>query len=90
MLVHDVKKASAEKLAGVKAFSYLHSVDGKSITTAKELCRHLLEAEASGNRVDFVTRQTDWEYRSQTRYRSHKVGVSNVRLVGPRAPMNCN
>ena len=66
MLVHDVKKASAGKLAGVKAFSFLYSVDGKSITTVKELCRYLLDAEKLGNRVAFVTRQTDWEYRSQT------------------------
>ena len=89
LIIHDVRTASAGTLTGVRQYSFLHSVGGKSITNVNELCRHLLDAEATGTRVEFVTRVVGWAYRSRTVYRSHKIEASDVRLVGLHAPAKC-
>jgi len=89
LIINDVKSASAGELAGLKSYSLLHSIDGNTITSVNELCTYLLDAEASGKEVKFVTRRAAWGYRSRNKFKAHKVVPKNVRLIGPRAPEGC-
>ena len=68
----------------------LASVDGKTITTVKDLCTHLSSAERKNKKVNLLTRHINCDYRAQTRYSSHELTVKNVKLVGLHAPKDCN
>ena len=89
LLILDVKKASEGELAGVESFNFLASVDGRSFEKPDVLCTYLKSIEAAKGKVRMVTRSVDWEYQSQTSYKSHEIKVSNVRLVGPRVKEGC-
>ena len=90
LFIHDVRMDSLSELLGVEAYTFLASIDGKLINTVTALCTYLEAAQATGRKVRLITRQADWEYRSQTTYRSYEINVADVRLVGPRAPDGCH
>ncbi len=90
LFIQSVATASIGSLAGVKPWGYLASVDGKTITTVKDLCTHLSSAERKNKKVNLLTRHINWDYRAQTRYSSHELTVKNVKLVGLHAPKDCN
>tara|TARA_B100001013_G_scaffold236565_1_gene145606 strand:- start:510 stop:1865 length:1356 start_codon:yes stop_codon:yes gene_type:complete len=90
LFIQSVATASIGALAGIKEWGYLASIDGKTITTVKELCSYLSSAEAQNERVSLLTRHVNWDYRAQTRYSSHELTVKNVKLVGPHAPDGCH
>jgi S1-C subfamily serine protease len=90
LFIHNVKRASKGSLAGVEHYDYLVSVDGQTIKEPVALCNHLKAAHEAQKKIRLVTQRGSWEhYRSQTTYFSHEIKVSNVRLVGPRAPEGC-
>ena len=90
LLIHSVAEASIGALSSVHRNSYLSSLDGNFITSTKALCAYLKEAESSGKKVRLLTQSIDWEYRARTTYNTHQIMVTDVKLVGPRAPEGCS
>ena len=90
LFIHDVAKASIGSLSGVSAYSYLVSVNGVTFKAADKLCSYLKKAEENNKKVLLVTRRTGWEYRAQSKYRSARIMVKDVKLVGQKAPENCD
>ena len=90
LFVHDVADASIASLSDVRAFSYLLSVDGKSIKSVNALCEYLSNAQSEDRKVELVMRRRGYEYRAQSRYSKHKIAVKNVKPVGPAAPAGCS
>ena len=88
--IHSVAGASIGALSRVDPYGHLYSVDGNLVTSAKALCAYLKEAESSGKKVRLLTTSMNWKYRAQTAYNTHQIMVTDVKLVGPRAPAGCS
>jgi S1-C subfamily serine protease len=83
IFVLDVASASIGSVLGLRAYSYLHTVDGLSLKGIQKLCSHLSQAENQNRKVKIVTRSRAWEYMSVSKYNLYDVKIKDVKLVGP-------
>jgi hypothetical protein len=79
----DVASASVGAVLGIRAYSYLNTVDGFRLKNIQKLCLHLRQAENQNRKVKMVTRSPVWEYMSASKYDLYDVKIKDVKLVGP-------
>lgn len=82
MMVHHSRTASAARLAGVRKWNYLVSVDGKKFSDPIHLCRHLKKAESQLRNVNMRLRRFRTQYASFTEFSMTKFKPKSVGLVG--------
>lgn len=82
MMVHHSRRASVARLAGVRKWNYLVSVDGKKFSDPVSLCRHLKKAEFQFRKVNMRLRRFKTQYASFTEFSMIKFKPRLVRLVG--------
>ena len=83
IFILNVAVASVGSVLGLRAYSYLHTIDGLSLRGIKKLCSYLTQAENQNRKVKIVTRRGIWEYMSASKYNLYDVKIKNVKLVGP-------
>jgi serine protease Do len=82
MMVHHSRRASAARLAGVRKWNYLVSVDGKKFSDPIHLCRHLKKAESQLRNINMRLRRFKTQYASFTEFSMTKFKPKSVGLVG--------
>ena len=82
MMVHHSRTASAARLAGVRKWNYLVSVDGKTFSDPVSLCLHLKKAESQLRNINMRLRRFRTQYASFTEFSMTKFKPKSVRLVG--------
>ena len=84
IFILDVASASVGAVLGIRAYSYLNTVDGLRLKNIQKLCSHLRQAEIRNRKVKLVTRIPTWEYMSGSKYNLYDVRIKDVRVVGPK------
>ena len=84
IFILDVASASVGAVLGIRAYSYLNTVDGLRLENIQTLCSHLRQAEIRNRKVKLVTRIPTWEYMSGSKYNLYDVRIKDVRVVGPK------
>jgi S1-C subfamily serine protease len=88
-LIQDVARASIGRSAGIEAHNLLVSIDGKTMTEPREICRYLKTAEKAKKKVKLITKESEWSYRSHSKYHAYEIKVKDVKLIGPEAINGC-
>jgi len=82
MMVHHSRTASAARLAGLRKWNYLVSVDGKTFSDPVSLCLYLKKAESQLRNVNMRLRRFRTLYASFTEFSMIKLKPKSVGLVG--------